>query len=73
MACYGAQQRLLGSVAATRQEEAIGDIAMKGVVKSQTQLLDQSTQISSQAEGERCYNLWVMNFFIYEFIISIRS
>ena len=55
MACYGAQQRLLGSVAATRQEEETGDIAMKGVVKSPTQLLVQSTQISSQAKGERCY------------------
>ena len=60
MACYGAQQRLLGSVAATRQEEEIGDIAMKGVVKSPTQLLVQSTQISWQAKGERCYYLWFM-------------
>ena len=62
MACYGAQQRLLGSVAATRQEEETGGIAMKGVVKSPTQLLAQSTQISSQAERERCYYLWVMKF-----------
>ena len=46
MACYGAQQRLLGSVAVTRQEEETGDIAMKGVVKSPTQLRVQSTQIS---------------------------
>ena len=55
MACYGAQQILLGSVAATKQEEAIGDIAMKDVVISPTQLLVQSTQISSQGARERCY------------------
>ncbi len=62
MACYGAQQRLLGSAAATRQEEEIGDIAMKGVVKSPTQLRVQSIQISWQAKGERGYYLWFMIF-----------
>ena len=50
MACCGAQQRLdQRLIAAIGKEEEIGDIAMKGVVKSRTRLLVQSTQISSQA------------------------
>ena len=51
MACYGAQQSQLGSVAAT-PSEAIGDIVMKGVGKSLSLLAH--LQISSQVEEERC-------------------
>ena len=69
MACCGAQQRLdQRLIAAIGKEEEIGDIAMKGVVKSPTQLLVQSTQISLQAEWERCYWLWFMKNFLLLFL-----